>query len=83
MVGFHQAISNRVADVERHLDEAKQAGDDYLVEIRLGELESMVRLAAENGIALDGTERIFAAYGRVTPDLGMTGPIDATDRATG
>lgn len=83
MVGFHQEISNRVADVERQLDEAKRSGDDYLVEIRLGELESLLRLAADHGVALDGAERVFARYGRVSPNLGMTGPINLADLAAG
>lgn len=83
MAGFPQMIKTRVADVERHLHEAAGSGDDYLLEIRLGELESLVRVAADHGLAIDEAAAIFARYGRNAPDLGMTGPIDMTDLAAG
>jgi hypothetical protein len=83
VAGFRQEISNRVADLERRLDEADRTGDDYLVEVHLGELESMVRLAADHGITLDGASQVFARYGRGGPDLAMTGPIDLRDLAAG
>ena len=33
----------------RSLSEARVEGDDYLIQVRLGEIESLERLAAEHG----------------------------------
>lgn len=43
----------RVRDAYVSLNEARAESDDYLVEIRLGEIETLRRLAAENGLVLD------------------------------
>lgn len=83
MAGFHQVLKTRMDEVEQQLDDAQQSGDDYLVEIRLSELESLVRLAADHGVSLEDAQAVFARHGRPGPELGMTGPIDLTQLAAG
>ncbi len=83
MTGFHQMIRSRVAEAEDGLEEAARSHDDYHLEIRLGELESLVRLAADHGVLLTGAEQLFARHGRAAPDLTMTGPIDLAGLAAG
>ena len=51
MSEFQQEIEARLKSVQQSLAEARSEGDDYLVQIRLGELESLERLADENAIA--------------------------------
>jgi hypothetical protein len=48
MTEFRQEIETRMASARRSLDEARTDGDDYLIQIRLGEIESLERLAAEH-----------------------------------
>jgi hypothetical protein len=49
MTEFLQEIQARMETAHRSLDEARRDGDDYLVQIREGEIESLSRLVAENG----------------------------------
>jgi hypothetical protein len=51
MSEFHQEIQARILSATASLDEARSEGDDYLAQIRLGELESLERLAAEHACA--------------------------------
>ncbi len=83
MIGFQQMIRTRVANLERQLDEAVDGGDHYLVDVHLGELESLVRLAADHGVPVDEAQQILARHGHTAPALHMTGPIDLTDLAVG
>lgn len=46
---FQQEIETRMETARRSLDEARTDGDDYLTQVRLGEIESLERLAAEHG----------------------------------
>jgi hypothetical protein len=48
MSEFLQEIRTRLDTAHRSLDEARADGDDYLVQVRLGEVESLERLEAEN-----------------------------------
>jgi hypothetical protein len=48
MTEFLQEIQARMETAHRSLDEARRDGDDYLVQVRTGELESLERLIAEN-----------------------------------
>jgi hypothetical protein len=73
---FHSEIRSRIEQARTSLGEASAARDDYLLEIRLGELETLVRLAAENGVAVEGIDETFAAHGRTTPPLGMARLVD-------
>ena len=49
---FTQQISARVSAARRALELAHADGDDYLVGIREGELDSLARLADSNGVTL-------------------------------
>jgi hypothetical protein len=48
MSEFQQEIETRMETARRSLDEARTDGDDYLIQVRLGEIESLERLAAEH-----------------------------------
>jgi len=48
---FQMEIEARVESATLSLAEARLEGDDYLTQIRLGELESLERLAAEHAVA--------------------------------
>lgn len=50
MTQFRNEIMHRIAHVRAQLDAARAAGEDYLVEVHLGELESLARLAAEHDV---------------------------------
>jgi hypothetical protein len=48
MSEFQQEIQARMETAHRSLDEARAEGDEYLAQVRLGELESLERLASEH-----------------------------------
>jgi hypothetical protein len=73
---FRNEISSRIAAALRSLDQAREDGDDYLVEVRLGELEGLARLAAEHGLPLDGAEESLARHGLSTPGPGVPLSVD-------
>ena len=50
MSEFSQSIETRMETARRSLDEARTDGDDYLIQIRLGEIESLERLASEHDV---------------------------------
>jgi hypothetical protein len=50
MSAFQQEIETRMQTARRSLDEARTDGDDYLIQVRLGEIESLERLAAEHDV---------------------------------
>jgi hypothetical protein len=66
---FRREISNRIAQTRGELSHAEQIGDDYLVEVRLGELESLARIAADHGVAVDGVTEALASHGLPGPPL--------------
>ena len=51
MSEFQREIKSRLESVRLALAEARRDGDDYLAQVRLGELESLERLAAEHATA--------------------------------
>lgn len=51
---FVSEVSERVVEARRSLAEADATGDDYLAGVRLGELESLARLAAEHDVEVPG-----------------------------
>lgn len=53
MTQFGAEIRSRVAAARSAMASAQETGDDYLVEVLAGELESLSRLAAEHQVALD------------------------------
>lgn len=53
MSTFGLELGRRVVDARHALREAREDGDDYLVTIRAGELDTLVRLASDNGVAVE------------------------------
>ncbi len=51
MSEFQQEIQARMESAHQSLAEARLDGDEYLAQIRLGELESLERLASEHPVA--------------------------------
>lgn len=50
MTEFHAEIRERVQQALESLEAARRSGDDYMEEVRIGELESLAHLAAEHGL---------------------------------
>jgi hypothetical protein len=74
MSDFATEIHRRAGDAQRMLAEAREAADDYLVRLMLGDLESLSRLAADHAIRLDGVDEVLAAHGVAGPSVsGLTG----------
>jgi len=60
MTEFLTQLRDRAREALKALEEAREAGDDYSVDIRTGELESIKRLADEHDVRLpelDGFRR--------------------------
>jgi hypothetical protein len=68
---FRSEINSRIAETRDELSAAAASGDDYLVGVRLGQLESLARIAADHDLPLDGVEEDLAAYGLPTPARGF------------
>jgi hypothetical protein len=47
---FAADLRRRVAEAERALETARTEGDFYGIDVRTGELDSLMRVAMENGI---------------------------------
>jgi hypothetical protein len=60
---FRSEISNRIAQARGDLSQAAAAGDDYLVELSLGRLESLTRIAVEHDLPIEGAAEDLASYG--------------------
>lgn len=52
MSEFATELEGRVHETVASLREAEAAGDDYLVEVRVGELQSLSRLADDHDVTL-------------------------------
>lgn len=76
MTDFQSEFRQRAAEAQRALAEARDTGDDYLVEVRLGEIESLARLGAEHQIQLDDLEASLIAHGWPTPPPGIRVPVE-------
>jgi hypothetical protein len=50
---FAGDLRRRVREARQALEAAKSAGDFYAVDVRTGELESLLRLAMEHGVDVD------------------------------
>jgi hypothetical protein len=59
---FSAELRLRVAEAQASLVEGRENGDDYLVRLSLGQIESFARLAQDNQIDLDGVEETLAPY---------------------
>jgi hypothetical protein len=60
VTAFRNEINLRIDQTRRYLAQARQAGDDFLVDVRLGELESLSRLASDHGIVIADPEDSLA-----------------------
>ncbi|MFP5347540.1 MAG: hypothetical protein ACLGIA_10990 [Actinomycetes bacterium] len=67
MSEFVSEITERVAQASTSLRDAHDAGDDYLADVRVGELEELARVAESHDIQVPGLRETIAAH---------TGPID-------
>ncbi|MFG1813454.1 hypothetical protein ACGFIF_06805 [Kribbella sp. NPDC049174] len=47
---FAGDLRRRVREAKQALTEARSEGDLYAVDVRIGELDSLLRLAMENGV---------------------------------
>ena len=71
MSEFRSEISSRIDRVKGDLARGAADGDDYLVEVSLGELESLARIAVEHDVPVDGVDEALAPYGLRTPAAGL------------
>jgi hypothetical protein len=62
MSEFTAQIRQRVAEAQLELAQARASGDDYLVQLSLGQIESLARLAADHHVDLDGVDEVLAPY---------------------
>jgi hypothetical protein len=67
MSEFASEIAERVAQASTSLEDARSEGDDYLVDVRIGELEELARVAADHDVEVPGLQETIAAN---------TGPVD-------
>jgi hypothetical protein len=67
MSDFTSELRQRVAEAQHSLAEARETGDDYQVQVSLGQIESLARLAADNQVSVEGVAESLAAHGLTTP----------------
>jgi hypothetical protein len=65
---FHDEITRRLATTQESLRLAVEAGEPFLVDVHVGELESLARLAADHGVTVAGVPETLLSYG-VTPPV--------------
>ena len=71
MSDFRSEIGRRIAQTRVQLADAEAGGDDHLVEISLGQLETLARIAVDHGLPADGVDESLATYGLQTPTEGL------------
>ncbi len=71
MSDFRSEIGRRIAQTRAQLADATAHGDDHLVDVSLGELESLARIAADHGLTPDGVDASPAPYGVQAPAAGL------------
>ena len=76
MTEFLNHINSRIAETRESLRLAHEADEPYLVEVRLGELESLARLAADHDLVIEGVSESLAAYGPATGAVGLPTVLD-------
>ncbi len=83
MSEFRSEISSRIDRVKGDLARGAADGDDYLVAVSLGELESLARIAVEHDVPVDGVdEAVAAAYSsRSAPSLSSSAASTSTSGA--
>jgi hypothetical protein len=62
MSDFSTELRLRLVEAQRSLAEAREAGDLYLTQLALGQIESLARLATDNQISVDGVAESLAPY---------------------
>lgn len=55
MDAFTAGLLQRIKTTESDLSRARDDGDEFLVEVELGELDDLRRLAAEHGVEVGAT----------------------------
>jgi hypothetical protein len=78
MSEFASEVSERVEQARLSLAEAEASGDDYLVGVRVGELESLARIAADHDVEVPGLAETVARHGD-TDEIRL--PADLTENA--
>jgi hypothetical protein len=81
--GFRYEITRRIATVRDNLAEAVATDDPFGVDVHIGELESLARLAADHGVAVDGLHEALTRHGvdvTVSTQSPTTAPIDLSQR---
>jgi hypothetical protein len=63
MSEFASEMTDRVVAARTSLADAEAAGDDYLAGVRVGELESLARVAADHGVEVPGLAETLAEHG--------------------
>jgi hypothetical protein len=66
MSEFTTEIRRRVAEAQLSLAEGRATDDDYLVQLSLGQIESLARVASEHHVTLDGVDEVLAPYRPLT-----------------
>lgn len=62
MSEFASEITDRVTAARTSLADAEARGDDYMADVRVGELESLARVASDHGLEVPGLEETLAAH---------------------
>lgn len=62
-----RSLKDRVVEATTSLNSATQEGDDYLAEVRVGELEELLRLADEHEIEVPGLSATVEAHTGTIP----------------
>jgi len=62
MSEFANEITERVAQASTSLSEAAESGDDFLVDVRVGELEDLARIAADHDVEVPGLQETLEAH---------------------
>lgn len=81
MSEFATELEGRAQEAIASLREAAASGDDYLVEVRVGELQSLARLGEDNNVRLPQATEELARHGVPTEiplpegEPSPTGPI--------
>jgi hypothetical protein len=71
MSDFTSELRQRLAEAQGSLAEARETGDDYQVQVSLGQIESLARLAVDNHVIVEGVAESLAAHGLTTPGYGL------------
>ncbi|MFP5336328.1 MAG: hypothetical protein ACLGIV_13550 [Actinomycetes bacterium] len=79
MSEFATEVTERIEQTRQSLAEAEADGDDYLVGVRVGELESLTRLAADHDVEVPGAAEDLARHTDrqeiVLPDSGSAADV--------